>query len=128
MTAFVVFAHGSSVDAANQAIRDLAAQMQQASGEITEAAFLELASPDLPAAVAELVARGATDIFVIPYFLAPGIHLRRDLPRIMSELAGIHTGVRIEATPALDGHPALLRILLDRAGKALADVRAEAPL
>jgi len=118
MTAFVVFAHGSSVAASNDAIRQLAGKLQQASGFAAEAAFLELAAPDLYQAAADLASRGATEIFVIPYFLAPGIHLRRDLPRIMEELTRIHTGVKIVATDALDGHPALLGILLDRAAEA----------
>jgi sirohydrochlorin ferrochelatase len=120
MTALIVFAHGSSVGAANDAIRDIAARLQQSAGFVTEAAFLEVAHPDLYESVAALVERGATDVFVLPYFLAPGIHLRRDLPRIMEELGRIHTGVRIAASDALDGHPALLQILLDRAAEALA--------
>jgi len=114
MTAAVVFAHGSSVDAANEAIREIAARLQDASGVVAEAAFLELAHPDLTEITAALVERGATRIVVLPYFLAPGVHLQRDLPRIMDELSRIHTGVRIMAAPGLDGHPGLLNILLDR--------------
>jgi len=129
MTAFVVFAHGSSVPEANHAIRELAAALQQGFGYTAEAAFLELATPDLYQAAEALAKRGATEIFVIPYFLAPGIHLRRDLPRIMAELSGIHTGVRITATPALDGHPGLLKILLDRARDAVgASAGGDAPV
>lgn len=120
MTALVVFAHGSSVAGANDAIRELARRLQGESGITAEAAFLELAQPDLYRAVADLAARGATELIVIPYFLAPGIHVRRDLPRIMEELARIHMGVKIVAADALDGHPALLQILLDRARAAMA--------
>ncbi|HZU27141.1 MAG TPA: CbiX/SirB N-terminal domain-containing protein [Bryobacteraceae bacterium] len=118
MTAFVVFAHGSRVAAANDAVRQLAAGMEQSSGWTTEAAFLELGQPDLPSATAELISRGATEVFVIPYFLSPGVHLTRDLPRIIEELRSIHKGVTIAATQGLDGHPALLQILLDRASEA----------
>ena len=119
MTAFVVLAHGSSLAAANDTIRELAARLQEACGFPVEAAFLEPVHPNLPEATAVLVERGATDIFVIPHFLAPGIHLTRDLPRIIGELSRIHSGVRIEATAPLDGHPALLEILIDRAREAV---------
>jgi len=125
MTALVLFAHGSSVAEANDAIRALAVKLQNTSGFTTEAAFLELATPDLYQATGSLVERGATEVIVIPYFLAPGIHLRRDLPRIVEELTGIHKQVRIESTDGLDGHPALLKILMDRATQALAGMTAE---
>jgi sirohydrochlorin ferrochelatase len=52
---------------------------------------------------------------VIPYFLTLGIHLERDLPALIAAIALDHTGLEIAATPPLDGHPALLQILVDRA-------------
>jgi sirohydrochlorin ferrochelatase len=122
MTALVVFAHGSKVDAANQAIREVAARVAVRAGYITEAAFLEIAAPGLPRAVEMLVGRGASRIVVLPYFLAPGRHAARDLPRIIEQLRGIHKGVRIEAAANLDGHPALVGILLDRAAAVLEEL------
>jgi sirohydrochlorin ferrochelatase len=116
MTAYVVFAHGSSIESANQAVRKVAAEFAAAGGyPLVEAAFLEQAQPDLPAAAALLAARGARRIVVIPYFLTLGLHLQRDLPRIVRSMEGIHTGVEIEVAPPLDGHPGLLDVLLDRA-------------
>ncbi len=119
MTALIVFAHGSTVGAANQSIHDMAARVAARSGYITEAAFLEIAGPDLPRAVKSLVERGASRIVVLPYFLAPGRHAERDLPRIIEELQSIHKEVKIEAAANLDGHPALVGILLDRAAAIL---------
>jgi sirohydrochlorin ferrochelatase len=58
-------------------------------------------------------------VIVIPYFLTLGIHLRRDLPRIVEGIGSIHPGVRIDVTEPLDGHPSLVGILLDRARTAL---------
>ena len=94
--------------------------MAVAGGYITyETAFLESARPDLREAVARLTAQGVERIIVLPYFLTLGIHLKRDLPRIVDELALIHKGVEIKVTEPLDGHPALKEILLDRARRAL---------
>ena len=121
MTGFIVFAHGSRVESANQAVRDIAAQMAASRSEVVEAAFLELGQPDLADAVARLVARGASHIVVIPYFLTLGTHMRRDLPRLAEEAARQNGGVEIQVTSPLDGHPALLEALLDRANEALAD-------
>lgn len=119
-TGIIVFAHGSSVPSANDAVREVAAQFASAGGfALVETAFLESARPDLGESVASLAAQGATDILVLPYFLTLGIHLRRDLPRIVAGLSVIHTGVRIRVAEPLDGHPALARILLERAQQAL---------
>ena len=120
MTGFIVFAHGSRVEGANQAVRDIAAKMAASRGDIVESAFLELSEPDLSAATARLLARGASRIIVIPYFLTLGTHMQRDLPRLAQEASRRNGGVEIEVTSPLDGHPALLEALLDRASEALA--------
>jgi sirohydrochlorin ferrochelatase len=120
MTGFIVFAHGSRVESANQAVRDIAAKMAASRSELVEAAFLELGQPDLTGAAGRLVARGASHIIVIPYFLTLGTHMQRDLPRLAEEAARQNGGVEIEVTSPLDGHPGLLEALLDRASEALA--------
>jgi len=112
----VVFAHGSRVEPANQAVRDVAAQLARAGPfEHVEAAFLELGKPDLEGAVAQLVGRGVSRIVVIPYFLTLGTHLERDLPAIVNRISQSYKDLELITTPPLDGHPALLQILLDRA-------------
>lgn len=114
-TGIILFAHGSSVASANEGVLAVAAQMAREGGyELVETAFLELATPDLPAAVDSIISRGAQRILVIPYFLTLGIHLQRDLPRIVAELAAIHNSIEIRVAPPLDGHAALSGILLDR--------------
>lgn len=117
MTAgFVVFAHGSRIESANQAVRDTAARLARAGGfEYVEPAFLELGTPDLNGAVAHLAARGVKRIFVLPYFLTLGLHLERDLPRLLEDASKAHPDLDIRMTPPLDGHEALVAVLLDRA-------------
>jgi sirohydrochlorin ferrochelatase len=115
MTGFVVFGHGSRVESANQAVRDIAGRLAYRGGMAVEAAFLELGEPNLAEAVNALVSRGASRVIVIPYFLTLGTHLQRDLPNLIDESALQHPAIAIEMTPPLDGHPALLEALLDRA-------------
>lgn len=120
ITAFIVFAHGSRIESANEAVRTVSARMAQDAGQVVEAAFLECGQPSLAGAVDLLVARGAGRIIVVPYFLTLGTHLQRDLPVLVQKAAARHSGIEIEVTAPLDGHPALLRALLDRASAALA--------
>ncbi len=120
-TGIVIFAHGSSVPSANEAVRGVAAAAAAAGAfSRVETAFLE-ARPSLADAVARLAESGATRILVIPYFLTLGIHLQRDLPAIVEQLAKAHQNVEIRVTPPLDGHPGLVQVLLERAHAALND-------
>jgi len=120
MTGFIIFAHGSRIESANQAVRDVAAQMAASGGHTVEPAFLELGNPDLAGAVQRLTSLGVTRVIVIPYFLTLGTHLQRDLPRLVQAAAlSCGSDIQLEVTPPLDGHPALLQALLDRASHAL---------
>lgn len=120
-TGIVVFAHGSRVGSANEAVRAITETAAEAGGfEHVEAAFLEPIRPTLSEAVDRLVRAGVSRIVVIPYFLTLGLHLQRDLPRIVEQLKRVHPGVEIHVSPPLDGHPALAGIVLDRAREALA--------
>ncbi len=113
---YIVFAHGSSVESANEAVRAVARELAQAGGySQVIAAFLESGRPDLSSAAGELAARGVSHIVVIPYFLTLGLHLQRDLPRLLGEARREHPGLKIEVTAPLDGHPAMVDALLDRA-------------
>jgi sirohydrochlorin ferrochelatase len=119
MTGFIVFAHGSRIESANQAVRDVAAKMAAAGHHTVEAAFLEIGQPDLAGATASLIARGVERIVVIPYFLTLGTHMQRDLPRLAEDASRAHGNIEMRITAPLDGHPALLEVLLYRAAEAL---------
>ena len=119
MTGLVVFAHGSRIEPANEAVRSVAEGLRSRTAALVETAFLELGTPDLAGAVEHLMMQGAERIVVIPYFLTLGRHIEEDLPRIVRDISQRHGGITIDITPPLDGHPALLEILLERAREAL---------
>src|SRR5271170_4356809 len=119
MTGFIVFAHGSRIESANQAVRDVVTKMAVTGDHAVEAAFLELGTPDLAGATALLIARGVKRIVVIPYFLTLGTHMLRDLPRLAQDASRAHGDIEMRITAPLDGHPALVQALLDRASEAL---------
>jgi len=120
MTAVIVFAHGSTVEEANEGVRTMTAELAlRGNFALVDTAFLDCASPDLRESVGRMAAAGATRIVVIPFFLTLGIHLRRDLPGIVDGLRGIYAGVDIDVTEPLEGHPALVDIMLGRAREAL---------
>ncbi len=116
MTGYIVFAHGSSIESANEAVRVVARQAAERGGwQIFEAAFLEGGSPNLADAAARLIVRGAKRLVILPYFLTLGLHLQRDLPRLIDPIKREYPEVEIQTAAPLDGHPAMIDALLDRA-------------
>ena len=120
MTGFIVFAHGSRIESANQAVRDVAMRMAATGQHVVEAAFLELGQPDLAGATRLLISRGAKRVVVLPYFLTLGTHMQRDLPGLARDASRANGDIEMQITSPLDGHPALVQALLDRASEALA--------
>jgi sirohydrochlorin ferrochelatase len=117
----VIFAHGSSISSANEAVEEVARAAAEAGGYLVHVGFLDPVHPTLDEAAAKLVEQGADRILVVPYFLTLGLHLQRDLPVIVDRIAKRHPEVEFRVTPPLDGHAALLRIVLDRTVDALQD-------
>jgi len=115
ITGIIVFAHGSRVESANEAVRSVARDLVRASScERVVAAFLELGQPDLETAATRMTAAGVERLVIIPYFLTLGLHMERDLPSLVDRISKIHPGLRIDVTPPMDGHPALVTVLADR--------------
>jgi sirohydrochlorin ferrochelatase len=127
-TGYIVFGHGSTLESANDAVRAMAEKMAviiaPAGSEAVETAFLESGKPDLRGAVDVLAGRGITHVVVIPYFLTLGMHLQRDLPRLVEAIRLAHPAIEIQVTPPLDGHPAMLDALLGRAREAAKELHA----
>jgi sirohydrochlorin ferrochelatase len=109
MKALLIAAHGSRKPAANDEIAALAAAMAEiAAGRFdrVESGFLQLSAPLIPEVIGRLVADGADEIVVFPFFIAAGSHVRADIPTIVDEARKAHIGVRFRVAPhlgALDG-------------------------
>ena len=96
MHGIVLFAHGArdpSWALPFQAIRD---RVRARRPEFpVELAFLDFMTPKLEEAVQSLTQKGVAAITIFPLFMAPGGHIRNDLPRIVEELRKVHPGVPI---------------------------------
>jgi sirohydrochlorin ferrochelatase len=114
-TAVLLIAHGSRHAPANDDLHQLVAWVA-AQGEypIVEAAFLELAEPDIQAGGDRCVALGASRVLMVPYFLSAGVHLLRDLAGARDALKGRHPGVEFRLGPALGPDPLLERLVAER--------------
>jgi sirohydrochlorin ferrochelatase len=111
--------HGSRVAGANAALDEVAAQLaRRLPDRIVRAAHLEIAKPGIGEGIGACVAAGATEVIVHPYFLTPGRHTSRDIPREVEQAAARHPGVRVLLTPPLGPHEKLLDLIVERVEQA----------
>jgi sirohydrochlorin cobaltochelatase len=100
--AIVLFAHGSRDPDWAAPFERLASRVRTARPDArVAAAYLEITPPTLPDAVGALVAAGARAIDVVPVFLAPGGHVRRDLPAMVAVLRARHPDARFRVLPTI---------------------------
>lgn len=88
MKAFLLLAHGSRKTTSNEEVIRLAEQFSSRNSEkypIVKAGFLELAKPDIHDTIDAAINAGATELVILPYFLASGTHVVDDIPRIVAE-------------------------------------------
>jgi sirohydrochlorin cobaltochelatase len=116
MTAHVLLAHGSrdpQWPAAIEAVANRIRQLDPAAR--VRCAYLELAQPDLDAAIGQLITEGAQTIAVWPMFLGLGRHARADLPRLIAEaqarIQTRHPNVTITLQPAIAEHTPVLEAM-----------------
>jgi sirohydrochlorin ferrochelatase len=114
-TALLLMAHGSSHAEANDDLFHAAVALR-ADGRyaVVEAAFLELASPDIEEGGARCAAQGAERVIMVPYFLSAGVHVRRDLTVCRDRLAARFGQVQFILAEPLGRHPLVLAVVRDR--------------
>jgi sirohydrochlorin cobaltochelatase len=100
--ATVFFCHGSRSPDWRAPFDLLAADYQRRQPQQrVRLAFLELMSPTLPEVLAELAGAGTDVVRIVPLFLAPGAHTRRDLPALVAQARQRWPDLRVEIMPTL---------------------------
>lgn len=100
--ALVLFAHGARDPRWAVPFERLQQITQLAQPQVTVCnAYLEFMTPDLPAAVAQLVKDGCTDVTIVPVFLGQGGHVLKDLPVLIEQLQTVYPGLRLSKVDAV---------------------------
>ncbi len=87
----------------------------EAQYDLVEPAHMELCEPSIETAYDKLVARGATRIVLIPFFLSFGKHWTRDIPSLLSQAAVKHPGTEYQLVEPLGVDALILDLLNKRA-------------
>lgn len=116
MNGIVLLAHGSRDPQWVGPFETLRAMVESRRPQSAVAlAFLEQSVPDFITAVDQLVARGATIINVVPLFLGPGGHVRKDVPQLIEDAKARHSSVRFTLNAFVGDAPAVLDAIADYA-------------
>ena len=111
----LVVGHGSRREEANRDVQEAARRIaERGDFALVEAAFLEIARPDVAEGFARLVERGARHVVVHPYFLSPGRHTRGDIPVEVRAAAEKHPGVTYQITEPLAAHRLVIDASVER--------------
>jgi sirohydrochlorin ferrochelatase len=126
----ILLGHGSRVEKAGGDMERVAAILRERHGfPMVEYCFMSRLPPHFPETLAGVVARGATRVLVIPYFLHTGLHIRLDIPEMMQHEAAKYPGLRLQLGGNLGYDDILVDLVRKRIDESLgvADVR-EIPL
>lgn len=117
MKALLIVAHGSRRKESNEEVRRLANRIKENAGpafDLVMGAFLEISSPQIDSAVADLIDEGATEIKVFPYFLSAGTHVVSDIPRLIKEEKENHPQVHFEMLPHMGALQGISTLILSQ--------------
>lgn len=124
--AIILLGHGSRVTNAGQNMEKVAAKLKEAYGfRSVEYCFMSRLGPHFPETLKKVVAKGETDILVIPYFLHSGLHIVLDIPEMLQEEAAKYQGVKVSLGGTLGYDDILVAMVARRVEEAAAapDVR-----
>jgi sirohydrochlorin ferrochelatase len=96
MKALLIIAHGSRKQSSNDEVKLLAGAVksQPSNFDLVEHAFLELTAPKVADGMTTLIEKGATEVVILPYFLAAGFHVVDDLPVFLDSAQAKYPNVK----------------------------------
>jgi sirohydrochlorin ferrochelatase len=116
--ALILVAHGSRKASSNEEVKSLTGELEALLGEkyaLVTAAFLEFTAPSLEEGMLSCVEKGATEIVILPYFLASGNHVTRDIPEAVQKVQTSHPQVKITLKEHIGSASGMVSLLSDMA-------------
>lgn len=92
LTGLLLVGHGSRLEYNKQLISTTAELMKQERPDLLiKFCFLEYSNPTVPEGLDSMRTEDLAKLIVVPLFLAKGIHILRDIPRLL----GLETGKKV---------------------------------
>lgn len=112
----ILLGHGSRLPEAQSSIHKMVDMVTSTVGDgfLVESAALQFNQPDLPAAIARIVKRGAKQVVVVPLFLYWGQHMQRDVPDTLAAEKLKYPGIEFTMSEYIGADPRILDIIIDK--------------
>lgn len=127
--AVILIGHGSRATGADDDMERVSVGLREKLGITVETCRLEGRGTTFTEAFEKCVALGAKEMLVIPYFLHFGVHLRRDIPKLLQESLTKHPEMKLILGRHLGFDKALIDLVAKRIeeSEGLADIRDLSP-
>ena len=127
MRAVLFVGHGSRLEAGNEEVRIFVKKMlpQLDARLIVETCFLEFGTPSIPVGIDNCVAKGASEVIVIPIILLHAGHSKLHIPAEMIAAREKYPDVKFIYGETIGVHEKALEIVVDRLAETGFDVNAE---
>jgi sirohydrochlorin ferrochelatase len=116
--ALIIVAHGSRKTSSNEEVKALGEKVKSLQDKryaFVMTSFLEFATPSLEESMLSSIDKGASEIVILPYFLASGNHVTRDIPEVVQKIQASHPQVKITLKEHLGSSSGMVRLLSDMA-------------
>jgi len=127
MKRLLLVAHGSRRQASNDEVRALIGRLRAAAGSFDhlDCALLELAEPSIADVLRQAIAKGASEVVVLPYFLSAGRHVVTDIPAEIEPVRKAYPSVDIFLAPYLGAAEGVVELLMEQASRTINDYPAK---
>ena len=116
--ALIIVAHGSRKASSNEEVMALGEKVESLLGQhytYVMTSFLEFATPSLEESMISCVEKGASQIVILPYFLASGNHVTRDIPEVVQKTQALHPQVKMTLKEHIGSASGMVTLISDMA-------------
>lgn len=114
MKGLIVIGHGSRSKDAKEAFYQVVEQLKGDTNCEVEGCFMEISEPFIPETIEKMYNKGVREFTALPYFLFNGIHIKEDIPEILSSVKEKYADISIAMAQPIGYHEAMGAILKER--------------
>ena len=116
--ALIIVAHGSRKASSNEEVRALGEKVKSLQDKhyaYIMTAFLEVTNPSLEESILSYIDKGISEIVILPYFLASGNHVTRDIPEVVEKVQVSYPQVKITLKEHIGSASGMVSLLSEMA-------------
>ncbi len=113
---FLIVAHGSRKDDANQQVMNLVNELSNYfQSDMFEPSFMELASPTIEDGINALAKKNMDQLIAYPYFLFKGMHFSKDIPDLIQNIINkLDKKVEFKMLDPIGQHPKITDLVQEK--------------